>query len=209
MATDTDRRISCTFVPVMSQTHWTALVTMRSDRIQTSNAGNEWRTQKWSPIRLLETSSLWNRLVVPKSWKRNSVPPSGYPGKPVSSLRVPDRYKVSTLFSLTDSKVIFLHGWGYRVVIFLVLGLSNIFVSFMNVILKHKKNSQLAGFEPALPEGIWFQVRRLNHSATTARFIRTSYTYWIKGRLTWKAILLEIIRVTASNAIPSTSATVQ
>ena len=33
-----------------------------------------------------------------------------------------------------------------------------------------KKYSQLAGsgFEPALPEGIWFLVRRLNHSATTA-----------------------------------------
>ena len=28
--------------------------------------------------------------------------------------------------------------------------------------------SQLTGFEPALPEGIWFRVRRLNHSATTA-----------------------------------------
>ncbi len=28
--------------------------------------------------------------------------------------------------------------------------------------------SQSAGFEPALPEGIWFRVRRLNHSATTA-----------------------------------------
>ena len=30
------------------------------------------------------------------------------------------------------------------------------------------KYSQLAGLEPTLPEGIWFQVRRLNHSATTA-----------------------------------------
>ena len=31
-----------------------------------------------------------------------------------------------------------------------------------------KTHSQSAGFEPALPEGIWFLVRRLNHSATTA-----------------------------------------
>ena len=29
-------------------------------------------------------------------------------------------------------------------------------------------SSQPAGFEPVLPEGIWFRVRRLNHSATTA-----------------------------------------
>ena len=28
--------------------------------------------------------------------------------------------------------------------------------------------SQSAGFEPALPEGNWFLVSRLNHSATTA-----------------------------------------
>ena len=32
-----------------------------------------------------------------------------------------------------------------------------------------KKTSQSVGFEPTLPEGIWFLVRRLNHSATTAR----------------------------------------
>ena len=31
-----------------------------------------------------------------------------------------------------------------------------------------KKYSQSAGFEPALPEGNWFLVSRLNHSATTA-----------------------------------------
>ena len=31
-----------------------------------------------------------------------------------------------------------------------------------------KKYSQPAGFEPALPKGIWFRVRRLNHSATSA-----------------------------------------
>jgi hypothetical protein len=37
-----------------------------------------------------------------------------------------------------------------------------------NLTLKHQNESQLAGFEPALPEGIWFQVRRLNRSATTA-----------------------------------------
>ena len=29
-------------------------------------------------------------------------------------------------------------------------------------------HSQSVGFEPTLPEGIWFLVRRLNHSATTA-----------------------------------------
>ena len=26
----------------------------------------------------------------------------------------------------------------------------------------------MVGFEPTLPEGIWFRVRRLNHSATSA-----------------------------------------
>ena len=31
-----------------------------------------------------------------------------------------------------------------------------------------KDISQSVGFEPTLPEGIWFLVRRLNHSATTA-----------------------------------------
>ena len=29
-------------------------------------------------------------------------------------------------------------------------------------------HAQSVGFEPTLPEGIWFLVRRLNHSATTA-----------------------------------------
>ena len=32
----------------------------------------------------------------------------------------------------------------------------------------NKKLSQLVGFEPTLPEGNWFLVSRLNHSATTA-----------------------------------------
>ena len=32
----------------------------------------------------------------------------------------------------------------------------------------NKKLSQLVGFEPTLPEGNWFRVSRLNHSATTA-----------------------------------------
>ena len=31
-----------------------------------------------------------------------------------------------------------------------------------------KNLAQSVGFEPTLPEGIWFLVRRLNHSATTA-----------------------------------------
>ena len=31
-----------------------------------------------------------------------------------------------------------------------------------------KGYTQSVGFEPTLPEGIWFLVRRLNHSATTA-----------------------------------------
>ena len=38
------------------------------------------------------------------------------------------------------------------------------FVRFGKMII-----SQSAGFEPALPEGNWFLVSRLNHSATTAR----------------------------------------
>ena len=39
-----------------------------------------------------------------------------------------------------------------------------------NIWVGKKKNedSQSVGFEPTLPEGIWFLVRRLNHSATTA-----------------------------------------
>ena len=34
--------------------------------------------------------------------------------------------------------------------------------------MKEEKDSQLVGFEPTLPKGIWFLVRRLNRSATTA-----------------------------------------
>ena len=38
----------------------------------------------------------------------------------------------------------------------------------MSYNLNIQKNiSQSVGFEPTLPEGIWFLVRRLNHSATT------------------------------------------
>ena len=33
---------------------------------------------------------------------------------------------------------------------------------------QHKMFSQSVGFEPTLPEGNWFLVSRLNHSATTA-----------------------------------------
>ena len=35
----------------------------------------------------------------------------------------------------------------------------------------NKKLSQLVGFEPTLPEGNWFLVSRLNHSATTATYL--------------------------------------
>ncbi len=34
-----------------------------------------------------------------------------------------------------------------------------------------KNISQSVGFEPTLPEGNWFLVSRLNHSATTAHVI--------------------------------------
>ena len=34
--------------------------------------------------------------------------------------------------------------------------------------MKKKVRTQPVGFEPTLPEGIWFRVRRLNHSATAA-----------------------------------------
>ena len=38
--------------------------------------------------------------------------------------------------------------------------------------------SRSVGLEPTLPEGIWFLVRRLNHSATTASyFLSWSHTY--------------------------------
>jgi hypothetical protein len=44
-----------------------------------------------------------------------------------------------------------------------------------------KKDSQSVGFEPTLPEGIWFLVRRLNRSATTASYLQGKifkiYTY--------------------------------
>ena len=46
--------------------------------------------------------------------------------------------------------------------------------------------SQAAGFEPARAEPIWFRVKRLNHSATTASYIlvsklnlNTSYAQYI------------------------------
>ena len=53
------------------------------------------------------------------------------------------------------------------------------------------KNSQSVGLEPTLPEGIWFLVRRLNHSATTACIIMHSITeintcrgsYWFSNYL--------------------------
>ncbi len=57
--------------------------------------------------------------------------------------------------------------------------------------------SQSAGFEPALPEGIWFRVRRLNHSATTAyifwqnriyyEFLRFQLTAWCRWSCLCKA----------------------
>ncbi len=37
-----------------------------------------------------------------------------------------------------------------------------------------KRSSRSVGFEPTLPEGIWFLVRRLNRSATTAYIFLTS-----------------------------------
>ena len=38
--------------------------------------------------------------------------------------------------------------------------------------------SQLVGFEPTLPEGNWFRVSRLNHSATTANLL-----VWVDEKL--------------------------
>ena len=38
--------------------------------------------------------------------------------------------------------------------------------------------SQSVGFEPTLPEGNWFRVSRLNHSATTAHGNRASLVQW-------------------------------
>ena len=51
------------------------------------------------------------------------------------------------------------------------------------LLLGKKSISQSAGLEPALPEGIWFLVRRLNHSATTASYkcnlkIRNNYNFF-------------------------------
>ena len=43
---------------------------------------------------------------------------------------------------------------------------------------KEKMFTQSVGFEPTLPEGIWFLVRRLNHSAMTA-YIHYHF-YWNK-----------------------------
>ena len=47
---------------------------------------------------------------------------------------------------------------------------------------KHHFNSRSVGLEPTLPEGIWFLVRRLNHSATTASF-RGCYCQHIDSKL--------------------------
>ena len=42
---------------------------------------------------------------------------------------------------------------------------------------KSKRLSQLAGFEPTRAEPIGFQVQRLNHSATTARYLPPTCSY--------------------------------
>ena len=50
----------------------------------------------------------------------------------------------------------------------------------------NKKLSQLVGFEPTLPEGNWFRVSRLNHSATTAVLlhgIKEDEHRWFSGRM--------------------------
>ena len=55
------------------------------------------------------------------------------------------------------------------VLFFNLLRHQNKYVFKNNILPIVKTNSQSVGFEPTLPEGIWFLVRRLNHSATTAR----------------------------------------
>ena len=52
----------------------------------------------------------------------------------------------------------------------------------------HPKKSltQLVGFEPTLPEGNWFRVSRLNHSATTAALLhcnKVDQHRWFSGRM--------------------------
>ena len=51
---------------------------------------------------------------------------------------------------------------------------------------QHKMFSQSVGFEPTLPEGNWFRVSRLNHSATTAVLlhgIKEDEHRWFSGRM--------------------------
>ena len=51
---------------------------------------------------------------------------------------------------------------------------------------QHKMFSQSVGFEPTLPEGNWFRVSRLNHSATTAVLLhgfKEDEHRWFSGRM--------------------------
>ena len=47
---------------------------------------------------------------------------------------------------------------------------------------KVSTDARSAGLEPALPEGIWFLVRRLNHSATTAQLLRSAQKEFFEYR---------------------------
>ena len=49
-----------------------------------------------------------------------------------------------------------------------VVGIRLYWVTHDNLQLVLWQKTQSVGFEPTLPKGIWFLVRRLNHSATTA-----------------------------------------
>ena len=60
--------------------------------------------------------------------------------------------------------------------------------------------SQSAGFEPALPEGNWFLVSRLNHSATTAELERLATSLWdielFDNKLAWLLWQGRVVHVT-------------
>ena len=64
----------------------------------------------------------------------------------------------------------FSHHWYQQFQHWIYLGLKMNLYSCGEISWLKKCLSQSAGFEPALPKGIWFRVRRLNHSATIALY---------------------------------------
>ena len=74
----------------------------------------------------------------------------------------------------------------FNLTVFARVAKNFLFLNYRDEILKIV--SQTAGFEPALPKGIWFRVRRLNHSATSAMtFCEVFFNIHWQLRIFWQS----------------------